>query len=82
MELRWWKRVAQQPRRALQDDRLDWVFVGSIPRDTLEAAMSALSRRHRAALRRQVARWDALFIAKTVNNPDVPTELPWWKRRM
>jgi predicted short-subunit dehydrogenase-like oxidoreductase (DUF2520 family) len=70
------------PRAALGGDNNDWVqFVGPLARNTLEEAMRALNRRQRAALRREVARLDALFAQKTLNDPLADLSLPWWFRR-
>ena len=70
------------PRSALGADNNDWVqFVGPLARNTLEEAMHALSRRQRAAFRREVARLDALFEQKTLNDPLADPSLPWWSRR-
>lgn len=81
-ELLTWRRVAQKPRAVLAREGNDWIhFVGPLARDTLERAMRALPRRQRAPLRRRVARLDALFAGKTVNNPQADPSLPWWSRR-
>jgi hypothetical protein len=81
-ELISWRRVAHLPRSALGRENNDWVqFVGPLARDALEQAIRALPRRRRAPLRRRVARLDALFEAKTLNNPLADPSLPWWSRR-
>jgi hypothetical protein len=43
--------------------------------------MRALPRNHSAPLRRQVTRFDGMFLHKTLNNPFVDPSLPWWFRR-
>lgn len=81
-ELLGWHRVAHKSRAALARESNDWIhFVGPMARDRLEQAMRALTRRQRAPLRRRVARLDALFEGKTVNNPLADPSLPWWSRR-
>lgn len=77
-----WRRVALQPRSTLQRENNDWVqFIGPFSRDALEHALHALPRRRRASLRRQIARLDARFSDKTLNDPTVDPALPWWWRR-
>jgi hypothetical protein len=77
-----WRNVARKPCSELQRENNDWVqFIGPFARDILEQAMRALPRHHRAALRRQVAQYDALFLDRTLNNPTVDRSLPWWWRR-
>src|SRR3954468_10725040 len=69
-DLTTWRKVARMPRSALGRDNNDWVqFVGPLARNALEEAMRALNGRQRAALRREVARLDALFAQKTLNDP-------------
>ncbi|WP_459027799.1 hypothetical protein [Pseudonocardia sp. DLS-67] len=81
-ELIVWGRVAQKPRAVLAREGNDWIrFVGPLARDPLEQAIRALPRRQRAPLRRRVARLDALFEEKTLNNPLADPALPWWSRR-
>jgi hypothetical protein len=66
----------------LQRENNDWVqFIGPFARDALEQAMRALPRNHSAPLRRQVTRFDGMFLDKTLNNPFVDPSLPWWFRR-
>jgi hypothetical protein len=66
----------------LQVEHNDWVqFIGPCARDALEQAMCALPRRQRAPLRRQIARFDALFLDKTLNSPFADPALPWWFHR-
>ena len=77
-----WRRVAHKPRSALQKDNNDWVqFGGPLDRNTLEEAMRALNRRQRAPLHREIARLDALFEQKTLNDPLANPSLLWWSRR-
>lgn len=81
-ELVTWREVAHKPRSALGADDNDWIrFVGPLARNTLEEAVRALNRHQRAPLRREVARLDAVFEEKTLNDPLADQSLPWWSRR-
>jgi hypothetical protein len=77
-----WHRVAQQPVAELRREYNDWIrFIGPFARHTLEQAMNALPRHHRAPLRREVARIDAVFLDRTLNDPRADPSRPWWERR-
>ncbi|MGW1652321.1 hypothetical protein [Streptomyces atratus] len=51
-------------------------------RTLLEAAMRTISTKARRELRKAVEPLDARFLARTLNNPLTPTDLPWWHRRI
>jgi hypothetical protein len=77
-----WRAVVRKPRSALHRDNNDWTeLIGPMARRELEDAIHALGRRQRAPLRREVARLDALYEQKTLNDPRADPSLPWWARR-
>jgi hypothetical protein len=77
-----WRSVVHKPRSALHGDNNDWTeFIGPMARGELEDAIHALGRRQRAPLRREVARLDAVYEQKTLNDPRADPSLPWWARR-
>lgn len=51
-------------------------------RTLLEAAMRTISTKARRELRKAVEPLDTRFLARTLNNPFAPTDLPWWHRRI
>jgi hypothetical protein len=77
-----WRAVVRLPRSALHGDNNDWTgFIGPIARTVLEDAILALRSRQRAPLRREVARLDAWYAQKTLNDPRKDQSSPWWSRR-
>lgn len=55
---------------------------GDHVRTLLENALRALRPQARREFRRQLAPLDERVLARTVNDPFAPRDLPWWKRRM
>ena len=51
-------------------------------RTLLERAACSLRPRARRELRRELGPLDDRVIARTVNDPFAPHDLPWWKRRI
>ncbi|GAA2052309.1 hypothetical protein GCM10009839_69580 [Catenulispora yoronensis] len=49
---------------------------------TLEHALHILRRRARRELHALINPLDDRYIARTVNNPHAPIDLPWWYRRI
>ena len=81
-ELNVWRDVCGKPRAELAGPNNDWtMFAGPMARAVLEAAVDALSRLESAGLRRELARLDAEFEAKTLHNPRSDPTQPWWARR-
>ena len=81
-ELNIWRNVCGKPKAVLAGPHNDWtMFIGPMARTVLEAAVGAISRSESAGLRRELARLDADFEAKTLHNPKSDPTLPWWARR-
>lgn len=77
-----WRDVCGKPKAVLDGENNDWtMFIGPDARAVLEAALEVLSRSESAGLRRELARLDADFEAKTLHNPRSDPTLPWWARR-
>ncbi|MFI1458962.1 hypothetical protein [Streptomyces roseus] len=51
-------------------------------RTMLEAVLHSMKRRARRELRVAVSPLDARYLAKTLNDPFAPPDLPWWKCRI
>ncbi|WP_298799453.1 hypothetical protein [uncultured Pseudonocardia sp.] len=76
------QRTASLPAATLSAPYNDWTeLIGPMARDELERALRALPTRQAAALRVLVARADAAFRVKTLNNPRADPSQPWWARR-
>lgn len=81
-ELNTWRNVCGKPKAVLQKPNSDWsMFIGPMARTILESAVDALSKSESAGLRRELARLDADFEAKTLHNPKSDPTQPWWARR-
>ena len=80
-----WGKAGRRPRR---DPAPDYGHDDSLHsgyyhvRTLLERATRALCPRARRELRRQLQLLDDRVIARTVNDPFAPRDLPWWKRRI
>ena len=81
-ELNVWRDVCGKSKAALAGPHNDWtMFAGPMARAVLESAVDAISRSESAGLRRELARLDAEFEAKTLHNPRSDPTQPWWARR-
>ena len=84
----WWSR-AYSGKRPHRDPAPDYGHDDSNLRSgyhhvrtLLERATWALRPRARRELRRELGPLDKRIIARTVNDPFAPRDLPWWKRRI
>uniref|UniRef100_A0AAU2JIB7 Uncharacterized protein n=1 Tax=Streptomyces sp. NBC_00049 TaxID=2903617 RepID=A0AAU2JIB7_9ACTN len=64
------------------DDHGDWRQDDYHPRTLIEHALAAMRERARRELRGVVVPRDERVLARTLNNPFAPGDLPWWKGRL
>ncbi|MBS2966846.1 hypothetical protein KGA66_27675 [Actinocrinis puniceicyclus] len=82
--LRQWSRVAHRPGLALSGGcgcALCNPFYMNDEREVLELALHALPRGAARELRALVEPLDALYLARSWQNPSTPAHYAWWARR-
>lgn len=80
-DLATWRRIASRTARELSQPFDDYLmYIGPDARDRLEDALRALPGGQARELLALVERIDAMVLRKTVADPRVSPDLPWWHR--